>query len=506
MTVFTLSRRTERFVLVLLAVASALATAVVIGDAAGDSDVRLAVLAAARGRALQSRAVLVAALGARDRARAAAVTAAAAASVGADGGGAADSGGSSAADSSSASAASGPAASTGADSPAGAPAGTSAPSSTTSRTPTAATPVATVSHLFEIVITGAGYQASFGRGSSMPYLRSLLGRGTLLSGYHSLGDGPLADELALVSGQTPNADTTSGCPNYSEFPIGTTVSAAGLARGAGCVYPETVLTLGDQISSAGHQWRAYVDGMGTRSCQHANSNSLDASVLPGSQPSYDTRANPFIYFHSLLDLGDCANDDLDLSHFRAGTGHSAPIYTYIAPSLCAEPAPLTPSASGATTTTSSAAPVTDPAATTTATQSGATTSTTTMGGSSVTAGPAANPACPAGRPTGSTAQDTFLKAWVPKVLTSAAYRDKGALVIAFTAAAGAGHPVRTGALLLASNSPHPRTLTARSDPYTLLRATETALGLGLLGDAKHAAAVDVFPSAHPSERTRSAGN
>ena len=77
---------------------------------------------------------------------------------------------------------------------------------------------------------------------------------------------------------------------------------------------------------------------------------------------YDTRANPFIYFHSLLDLGDCANDDLDLSLFRAGSGRSAPSFVYLAPSLCAEPA--TPPTSGSATTASSTPPGPAPATTT----------------------------------------------------------------------------------------------------------------------------------------------
>ena len=270
------------------------------------------------------------------------------------------------------------------------------------------------------------------------------------------------------------------------------MTTAGLVPGAGCVYPETVLTLGDQVGSAGHQWRAYIDGMGARSCQHANSDSVDDTVLPGSSPSYDTRANPFIYFHSLLDLGDCANDDLDLSHFRAGSGRSAPSYVYLAPSLCAEP-PSRPAAPGV---------VSSGSATTGATTTGTTTvttSTTSTASTSVTAGPAAAPGCPAGQATGVSAQDAFLKAWVPKLLASAAYRDKGALVIAFTAPADGGRPVRTGALLLSSAAARSRTLAARSDPYALLRATESALGLGLLGEAKRAVAFDVFPLAHASK-------
>ena len=215
------------------------------------------------------------------------------------------------------------------------------------------------------------------------------------------------------------------------------------------------------------------------------------------------RHNPFIYFHSLLDLGGCAENDVDLSHFRAGSGRSAPSYVYLAPSLCAEP-PSPPAAPGVVSSGSATTGATTGATTTGTTT--VTTSTTSTASTSVTAGPAAAPGCPAGQATGVSAQDAFLKAWVPKLLASAAYRDKGALVIAFTAPAVGGRPVRTGALLLSSAAARSRTLAARSDPYALLRTTESALGLGLLGEAKRAVASDVFPLAHASERTRSAGH
>ncbi|MGO9497313.1 MAG: hypothetical protein ACLQA5_11510, partial [Solirubrobacteraceae bacterium] len=79
----------------------------------------------------------------------------------------------------------------------------------------ASTPAATsspVKHVFVIALTTDSYRAAFGPGSVAHYLNGTLRRrGTLLSGYRTLGDTELPDYLAMISGQTPNADTRSDC-------------------------------------------------------------------------------------------------------------------------------------------------------------------------------------------------------------------------------------------------------------------------------------------------------
>ena len=73
--------------------------------------------------------------------------------------------------------------------------------------------------MFVIALTTGSYRAAFGPGSVAHYLNGTLRRrGTLLSGYRTLGDTELPDYLAMVSGQAPNADTRSDCAIYSEFP------------------------------------------------------------------------------------------------------------------------------------------------------------------------------------------------------------------------------------------------------------------------------------------------
>ena len=338
--------------------------------------------------------------------------------------------------------------------------------------------------MFEIALSTTSYASAFGPSSNAAYLRSLVPKGTLLSGFHSLGSGELADNLALVSGQGPDPDTAAGCTKYAEFPTGVTAKSNGLVAGNGCVYPETALTIGDQVSASGHVWKAYIADMGKQACAHPNSNTTDDGDLPGTEAGYDTAHNPFIYFHSLLDLGDCATDDQDLSRLQPALAHAsgAPTFSFIAPGQC-EDASLSAGSGGAGPDTPST--TTSPTAgASTATTSTATTSTTTTTArrpaprrpaarppartstsTTPVTSPAAPTACPAGQPTGLAAEDAFLRQWVPRILAAPSYRAGGMLLIVFGAAGeGQGQQARahrrTRALALRP---------AREDDHELLR-------------------------------------
>ncbi|MBV9607817.1 MAG: hypothetical protein JO027_22070, partial [Solirubrobacterales bacterium] len=129
-----------------------------------------------------------------------------------------------------------------------------------------------VGHVFVIALTAPSFRAAFGRGSVARYLNGTLRhRGVLLSGYRTLGASELPDYLAMVSGQAPNPDTRSDCTTYAEFATQAAPLASGQVPGAGCVYPNTVLTIGDQVTANGKQWRAYLAGMGASTCVHPNS-------------------------------------------------------------------------------------------------------------------------------------------------------------------------------------------------------------------------------------------
>jgi hypothetical protein len=354
-------------------------------------------------------------------------------------------------------------------------------------------------HIFEIMLSAPSYKAAFGHKSTLTALHSLVHKGTLLSGYKTLGSGELADELAAVSGQAPNHDTKLGCTSYVDFPTSAVANKAGVVSGKGCVYPDTALTIGDQVTASGATWGAYVADMGKETCVHPNSGAVDNVLPTGAEPGYDTRHNPFIYFHSLLDLGDCSSDDVDLSKLPKALSHpaKAPAFAYVAPDACADGDPTMATTTTTTTTTTpttpsttvttNTTPATTPAVSSTATSAttGAAVTTTTTTTAATTPATGTTPAvattpegCPAGSASGLAAENAFLKTWVPKILHSGAYKHDGVLVIALTqSGAATGHPARAGALILSPDARRGATVASSQTPYSLLRFDEDALGL-----------------------------
>ncbi|MGZ4183303.1 MAG: alkaline phosphatase family protein [Solirubrobacteraceae bacterium] len=345
---------------------------------------------------------------------------------------------------------------TGDSSPASA--GTTAPATTgatTTTTPTTTTaPQPKVGHVFMIALSTTSFEAAFGQQSVARYLNTKLRpRGTFLGGYETLAGSELPDYLALISGQAPNDDTLGGCSTYAEFPAKVKPSVDGQVPGPGCVYPNTITTLADQVTSAGHTWKAYIEDL-DRNCVHPNSDALDNVPLPGAGPQYDTRHNPFIYFHSLLDLGGCDNGDGPLSKLRGDLRSSSKTatFSFVAPRACDDAAVAT---------------------------------------------------CPDGQPAGLAGEDTFLRKWVPAILGSAAYKHDGVLIVTFalTGAAAPGGPVPTGALVLSRFAKAGKTVSATYNPYSVLRSIEDLLGYKPLA---HATSARSFVSAVLPEASASA--
>jgi hypothetical protein len=331
--------------------------------------------------------------------------------------------------------------------PAAAPAPAAAPTAGATPTPkpepahkqqpaTARRTPSKIGHVFVIALSGAGVEQTFAAGSPAPYLATKLRpKGTLLDNYSPLGTADLPNYIALVSGQPPNVGTNAECPTYGA---------------KGCSFPNTVLTLADEVTSAGGSWRAYAESMGngtppTQTCRHPDDGSADDTLHGRAADEYATRHNPFVYFHSLLDLGDCITNDVTLDKLDTdlGSARTTPTFSFIAPDLC----------DGGTETP-----------------------------------------CADGRPGGVPAADAFLQQWVPKIEASAAYRHDGVIMIAFVSAvpAAAGQPApaappRTGVLLLSRFAKAGATVDTPYGPYDLLRSIEGLLALDPLGKAKGAA-------------------
>jgi hypothetical protein len=312
-----------------------------------------------------------------------------------------------------------------------------------------------VKHVFVISLASPGYEQSLGAQSQMPYLSGTLRpKGELLSNYTLLGEAVLPNQIAAISGQPPNSATSAGCSTYAEFSPTTKTDANGVVHGVGCVYSVETLTLGDQLSSSRLTWRAYVDGMADETgapanCVHPGTGESETATAGG----YAARQNPFVYFHTLLDLGDCSADDLPIDKLTADLrkADKTPNYAFIAPTPC---------------------------------DSGATGQ------------------CAPGATEGPASADAFLASWVPKILASPAYKAGGLLIVNFGAAnppsteAGATptDPLRTGALLVSPFLTPGSTDGAAYNPYSLLRSTEDLFGLDPLGLAAGAKAKSFAPA------------
>lgn len=298
-----------------------------------------------------------------------------------------------------------------------------------------------IEHVFQIVLAGRGYDAAFGAASQAPYLaKELRPQGALLTNYRTLGSADLPDHLAFVGGQPPNADTRANCPSYKEISPSATPSKSGEITTAGCVFPNTVITIGDQLTASARTWRGYIQDLdkGTppvTACRRPSSDAADPTLRARPGDGYATRHNPFVFYHSLLDLGDCDANDGPLERLETDlqAEKTTPNYAYIAPNLCND---------------GTEAPCVD------------------------------------GSAGGLAAADAFLAAWVPKILASPAYKRNGLIIITFAGSATgpepgatAETPVRQGTLLLSRFAQAGATEDAAHDPYSLLRSVQDLFGV-----------------------------
>ena len=318
-----------------------------------------------------------------------------------------------------------------------------------------------IRHVFVIVMENKGYDETFGPNSKAPYFSgTLTKKGQLLSQYHGITHNSLGNYIAMVSGQGSNLLTQADCLVYASF-VGGLIGNSGQAVGQGCVYPQSVKTVADQLEAKGLTWGGYMEDMATP-CQHPALNSQDRTQVATKASQYAARHNPFVYFRSLIDRPTCAQHDVPLDRLPAALAKvsTTPNLSFITPDLCND---------------GHDAPCVD-----------------------------------GQRPGGLASEDAFLKEWVPRILASPAYKRDGLLIVTYDEAEGSGsngdasaccgEPQfpntpnnggtvigrgggRTGSVVL---SPYIPAGTTNSTPYnhfSLLRSIEDIFGLGHLGYA-----------------------
>lgn len=200
-----------------------------------------------------------------------------------------------------------------------------------------------IKHVFLIVLGENGYEESFGKLATSPYLAETLPEeGELLSNYYGVAASGLANQIALLSGQGPTPETALNCPTYTDLLPGT-LSAEGQVEGNGCVYPAEAETLVSQLTEAELTWRAYVEDMDNgvaagqpAACRHPPLGSPDPSQLPLPGDAYQTWRNPFVYFHAIVDSPECEENDVDLERLGKDLkkATTTPSLAYIVPNAC----------------------------------------------------------------------------------------------------------------------------------------------------------------------------
>ena len=293
----------------------------------------------------------------------------------------------------------------------------------------AALPPGKINHIVVIEFENEGYQTTFGPGSVATYLNGTLrSMGELLQNYYAIGHNSLDNYIAQVSGQSPTEDTQADCadngfayasveprtpdPNQSVNP--------GQVDGEGCVYPSSVQTITNQLDAKyppNHtthvaSWRGYDQDMGTTpsrdggipdatggtDCAHPAIGATDTAEVATAVDQYTSRHNPFVWFHSVIDnAAECDDNVVPLgtlgpSGQPSPSGHLAvdlhkekttPRFAFITPNLCSDGHD-------------------NPCA-----------------GTNSTGGDAG----------GLTGADQFLRAWMPLILDSPAYRHGDMLVV-----------------------------------------------------------------------------
>ncbi len=325
-----------------------------------------------------------------------------------------------------------------------------------------------IRHVFVLLLENQNAANTFGARPLAPYLaRTLIAEGAFLPNYYGIGHASLGNYVALVSGQAPNERTQFDCPLFSDFvPQQPGLDAHGQVLGLGCVYPDIVKTLPDQLEAAGLTWKGYMEDMGRNpnreraTCGHPQIGARDYTLIATVKDKYAAKHNPFVYFHTIID--DQARCDAHVVNLEAlpkdlRSSATTPNYVFITPNLCND---------------------------------------------------GHDPDCIDGSPGGFTAIEAFLRKWVPLITASPAFKQDGLLIITFDESEGSGpegataccreQPLasarrppgvigpgggRIGAVLLSRYIKPGTVSTVPYNHYSLLRTVEDIFGLAHLGYA-----------------------
>lgn len=318
-----------------------------------------------------------------------------------------------------------------------------------------------IKHVFVIVLENQGFDTTFNANPRAPYLADTLRRaGAFLRQYYGIAHYSLGNYIAMIGGMAPTPKVQVDCPHFDDF-VETGIAPDGQPIGNGCVYPAHVQTIANQLEAKRLTWGGFMEDMGKdparerSTCAHPAIGSIDSTEGATPNDQYATKHNPFMYYHAVIDSPSCQTNVVPLTRLEAALSSVAttPNYTFITPNLCHD---------------------------------------------------GHDRPCRNGEPGSLESADQFLREWVPRIMSSPAYRADGLIVITFdealsidasaccnqpsgpnTAKPGVNGPGggRTGAVLL-SRFIVPGTVTdVPYNHYSFLRSVEDIFGLPYLGYA-----------------------
>lgn len=251
-------------------------------------------------------------------------------------------------------------------------------------TPRPANGAPAVGHVWYIMLENSSFEENFGASAQNDprtrYLaKTLPSQGALLTNYYGIAHPSTSNWIGAISGQPPSfgyapsywshqwdpcddgygvhfcLGTQLNCPAFVPFqnvwsvrgdtpPRFRTTLNGVLTGQQGCVYPQQIETIADQLETQGLTWKAYLQGM-NGSCQHPVLNSVDPTSLNLSHNIYETGENPFMYFRSVIDdVASCQQNDVPLGSMSNANGPglahdlssaaSTPNFSFIGLTMC----------------------------------------------------------------------------------------------------------------------------------------------------------------------------
>ena len=210
-----------------------------------------------------------------------------------------------------------------------------------------------IGHVFVIVLENEGFNTTFGAAAqanpATQFLaQTLPSQGVMLSQYYGTGHVSLDNYIAMISGQSSTVQTHVDCTFYDDFKL-TGVTPDGQAIGTGCVFPAQFKTVADQLTVAHKTWRGYMEDMGNTRIREQQTcgqpldpngkvalNEVDDTQTATAADQYAARHNPFAYFHSLIDSGECARHVVNFTQLQQDLlfEQTTANFSFITPNLC----------------------------------------------------------------------------------------------------------------------------------------------------------------------------